>query len=54
MRKMVSGFVGVRAIGGTRVVLLEFDIKEADAKGPIGFVFQRNGPSCCAITSLLN
>ena len=41
MRKMVSGFVGVRAISGTHVVFLAFDMNEADAKGLMGFAIQR-------------
>lgn len=41
MRKKVSGFVSVRAISGTHVVFLAFDMKEADAKGLMGFAIQR-------------
>ena len=41
MRKKVSGFVTVRAISGTYVVLLAFDMKEADAYGLMGFAIQR-------------
>ena len=41
MRKKVSGFVTVRAISGTHVVFLAFDMKEADAKGLMGFAIQR-------------
>ena len=41
MRKKVSGFVTVRAICGTRVVFLAFDMREADAKGLMGFAIQR-------------
>jgi len=41
MRKKVSGFVTVRAIGGTYVVFLAFDMKEADAQGLMGFAIQR-------------
>ena len=42
MRKKVSGFMTVRAISGTHVVFLTFDIKEVDAKGLMGFAIQRN------------
>ena len=42
MRKKVSGFVTVRAISGTYVVFLAFDMKEADAKGLMGFAIQRS------------
>ena len=41
MRKKVSGFVTVRAISGTHVVFLAFDMKESDAKGLMGFAIQR-------------
>ena len=41
MRKKVSGLVTVRAISGTYVVFLAFDMKEADAKGLMGFAIQR-------------
>jgi phosphatidylserine/phosphatidylglycerophosphate/cardiolipin synthase-like enzyme len=41
MRKKVSGFVTVRAISGTYVVFLAFDMKETDAKGLMGFAIQR-------------
>ena len=41
MRKKVSGFVGVRAISGTRAVFLAFDMKEPYAKGLMGFAIQR-------------
>ncbi|MCA6218100.1 hypothetical protein KGA65_16315 [Ideonella sp. B7] len=41
MRKSVSGFVNVRAVSGTYVVFLAFDMKEADAKGLMGFAIQR-------------
>ncbi len=41
MRKKVSGFVTVRAISGTHVVFLAFDMKEADARGLMGFAIQR-------------
>ena len=34
---MVSGFVTVCAISGTHVVFLAFDMKEAHAKGLMGF-----------------
>ncbi|SPP63235.1 phospholipase D-like domain-containing protein [Nitrospira lenta] len=41
MRKTASGFVKVRAISGTYVVFLAFDMKEADAAGLMGFAIQR-------------
>ncbi len=41
MRKTKSGFVNVRAISGTHVVFLAFDMKEADANGLMGFAIQR-------------
>jgi hypothetical protein len=41
MRATKSGFVTVRAISGTYVVFLAFDMKEADAKGLMGFAIQR-------------
>lgn len=41
MRKKVSGFVTVRAISGTHVVFLAFDMKAADAQGLMGFAIQR-------------
>lgn len=41
MRKSASGLVNVRAISGTHVVYLAFDMKEADAKGLMGFAIQR-------------
>ncbi len=41
MRKKVSGFVTVRAVSGTYVVFLAFDMKEADANGLMGFAIQR-------------
>jgi phosphatidylserine/phosphatidylglycerophosphate/cardiolipin synthase-like enzyme len=41
MRKPKSGFVHVRAISGTHVVFLAFDMKESDAKGLMGFAIQR-------------
>ena len=41
MRKTVSGFVDVRAISGTYVVFLAFDMKQSDAKGLMGFAIQR-------------
>ena len=41
MRKKVSDFVGGRAISGTHVVFLAFDMKEADAKDLMGFAIQR-------------
>lgn len=41
MRKKTSGLVAIRAISGTHVVFLAFDMKEADAKGLLGFAIQR-------------
>ena len=41
MRRKVSGRVNVRAISGTHVVFLAFDMKEADANGLMGFAIQR-------------
>ena len=41
MRKTKNGFVRVRAISGTHVVFLAFDMAEADAKGLLGFGIQR-------------
>lgn len=41
MRKKVSGFVTVRAVSGTHVVFLAFNMKESDAKGLMGFAIQR-------------
>lgn len=41
MRKSASGFVNVRAISGTYVVFLAFDMQEADANGLMGFSIQR-------------
>lgn len=41
MRTTVSGLVKVRAISGTYVVFLAFDMQEADAKGLMGFAIQR-------------
>jgi len=41
MRKKVSGFVTVRAVSSTHVVFLAFDMKEADAKGLMGFAIHR-------------
>ena len=41
MRASISGFVNVRAISGTHVVFLAFDMREADAKGLMGFAIQR-------------
>ena len=41
MRKNESGLVEVRAISGTHVVFLAFDMKEADAAGLMGFSIQR-------------
>lgn len=41
MRKSASGFVNVRAVSGTYVVFLAFDMVEAEAKGLMGFAIQR-------------
>ncbi len=41
MRKKASGLVTVRAISGTYVIFLAFDMKESDAKGLMGFAIQR-------------
>ncbi len=41
MRKTAAGFVNVRAISGTYVIFLAFDMKESDAKGLMGFAIQR-------------
>jgi hypothetical protein len=41
MRKKAYGTVKVRAISGTYVVFLAFDMKEADATGLMGFAIQR-------------
>ena len=41
MRKKRSGLVTVRAVSGTHVVFLAFNMKEADAKGLMGFAIQR-------------
>jgi len=41
MRKKVSGLVNVRALSGTHVIFLAFDMKESDAKGLMGFAIQR-------------
>src|SRR5262245_3299814 len=41
MRKTRSGFVKVRAISGTSVVFLAFNMKKADANGLMGFAIQR-------------
>ena len=41
MRKKASGFVNVRAISGTHVVFLAFDMLEQDAKKLMGFAIQR-------------
>ena len=42
MRRRKSGLVNVRAISGTHVIFLAFDMKESDAKGLMGFAIQRN------------
>lgn len=41
MRTTASGLVNVRAISGTHVIFLAFDMKESDAKGLLGFAIQR-------------
>ena len=41
MRRKVSGRVTVRAISGTHVVFLAFNMKESDANGLMGFAIQR-------------
>ncbi len=41
MRRSASGLVRVRAISGTHVVFLAFDMKEADINGLLGFSIQR-------------
>jgi hypothetical protein len=41
MRKKAYGTLKVRAISGTYVVFLAFDMKEADANGLMGFAIQR-------------
>ena len=41
MRKKAYGTLKVRAISGTYVVFLAFDMKEADATGLMGFAIQR-------------
>lgn len=41
MRKKASGLVDVRAISGTYVVFLAFNMNKADTKGLMGFAIQR-------------
>lgn len=41
MRRTASGFVKVRAISGTHVVFLAFDMKVSDTVGLMGFAIQR-------------
>ena len=41
MRNRKSGIVNVRAVSGTHVVFLALDMKEADARGLLGFAIQR-------------
>lgn len=41
MRNQVPGFVNVRAISGTHVVFLAFDMPKADAANLMGFAIQR-------------
>lgn len=42
MRKKAPGLVTVRAVSGTHVVFLAFNMKESDAKGLMGFAIQRS------------
>lgn len=42
MRNTAEGLVNVRAISGTHVVFLAFNMKESDANGLMGFAIQRN------------
>jgi|CXWL01.1.fsa_nt_gi phosphatidylserine/phosphatidylglycerophosphate/cardiolipin synthase-like enzyme len=42
MRNTAAGLVNVRAVSGTHVVFLAFNMKEADASGLMGFAIQRN------------
>lgn len=42
MRETASGLVTVRAISGTHVVFLAFDMQESDAEGLMGFAIQRS------------
>ena len=41
MRKTAYGMLRVRALSGTHVVFLAFDMKESDANGLMGFAIQR-------------
>lgn len=41
MRKTASGLVNIRAISGTHVIFLAFDMKASDAKELLGFAIQR-------------
>ena len=41
MRRTASRLVSVRAISGTHVIFLAFDMKESDTKGLMGFAIQR-------------
>jgi hypothetical protein len=41
MREKVKGYVSIRAISGTHVVFLAFDMKENDTDGLMGFAIQR-------------
>jgi phosphatidylserine/phosphatidylglycerophosphate/cardiolipin synthase-like enzyme len=41
MRRKVSGLVAVRAVSGTSVVFLAFNMKKADANGLLGFAIHR-------------
>ena len=45
MRKKISGFVTVRAISGTHIVFLAFDMKEVASKGLISIATPRRGHS---------
>jgi phosphatidylserine/phosphatidylglycerophosphate/cardiolipin synthase-like enzyme len=42
MRTKTSGRVTVRAVSGTHVVFLAFDMKKSDAEGLLGFAIQRD------------
>ena len=42
MRNTKLGFVNVRAISGTYVIFLAFNMKETDTEGLMGFAIQRS------------
>jgi hypothetical protein len=44
MRKKSYGTLKVRVISGTYVVFIAFDMKVADAAGPIGSGYSRSAP----------